>query len=442
MDHFGSLEENSLSETSFYIIPDIEITHNETKIYRPINLFQSKKPNACINSISGKPFKTNGVQDVYDGETLNVYPNFVEFRPWELNMNCSLKEFTGFIPFEDKKLSLQEKKVSMHYEYKKNRYGIENVRRHEFFNCTFGEHYVPSAREYRPYQLRKAQFAYQLSSENPFYTRQSKSGSTERSKRGLITCISPKSANRLKKTMSRVLNLDLWIDLTFSDDVFEGMNFQEKLKFSYDRLNEFERFIRSLGIHYIWKKEIKPRLSGRLLGERVPHYHVALCYLSEDQKRNYKRLCIQLLKKWVSITGTTNPDAWKVALNKDRFGEPSSYRLIKSAKMAGCYIGKYFSKTEPLKDYPIESIGRAWGKSLGIPLADAIQVNLTRNESIRFRRIVRKALKLRKNKKFIGCNEQLKRGYSTFLFLTEDFIFRLAGFVSDNPFKKADPVPF
>jgi hypothetical protein len=200
-----------------------------------------------------------------------------------------------------------------------------------------------------------------------------------------------------------------------------------------------------LGLHYIWKKEIEPRKSGDYKGVRVPHYHVCLCGLSQHQKDDWHWLCINLLVKWVKITGSNDPAAITVAV-KSKDGIPQSYRLIENSKMAIRYIGKYFSKTSAVQGREEgsekESIGRAWGCSRDLLLAPAQVVYLSPDESIKIRRLVRRYLKPKKNKKFIGLLEQLKKGYDTFAFIVDDVILAFVGFCGASPGVPWDIVPF
>lgn len=187
------------------------------------------------------------------------------------------------------------------------------------------------------------------------------------------------------------------------------------------------RFIKKMGLYLLWKKEIQRRKSGVLKGKRVPHYHCTITGMTEAHLKHWEQTAVILLKKWVDITGTQNPNALKVALHR-RNGSASSYRKIENSKMAICYITKYFSKTDEkdasTKDGEPESIGRSWGKSKGMPLVQAHRVKLNRVESIKVRRLMRKYKRLKFNKKFIGVREQLSRGYSTFLFVAENTILR------------------
>jgi len=373
------------------------------------------RPHACITSISREHRIKYGFRPEYEGELLYIYPGYTEFRPIEKNQNVSLKQFTGMKSYVQK--TNKEKRFSdaLHFKYlleqSSNRLSEKNNK--------------PTTDEIESF----------------IYPSRPKTSFKERTPRGIITCISSKSARRLKKLLARMFNLDLWIDLTFSDDVFNDPSFASIIKKAHDCLMEFERYIKSLGLHYVWKKEIKPRLSGRMLGQRVPHYHVSISGLSDIQKKNWEALGIQLLTAWVSITRTKNPSALKVALNYKN-GVPSSFRLIQSTKMALLYIGKYFSKTEDDKSNQLESIGRAWGHSKDLPLASPIVCSLFREESIIIRRMVRKACHLKKNKKFVGCLEQIKSGYATFLFITENFLLRLLNRYVNDPLKVIDEIPF
>lgn len=240
-------------------------------------------------------------------------------------------------------------------------------------------------------------------------------------------------------------NLNLWIDLTFADDVLSHLPFADRMRVAYDCLNLFERFIKSLGLYYVWKKEIEPRKSGEFKGFRIPHYHVCLGGLTERQMKEWHMLSIKLLIKWVKITGTQDPNAVVVAL-KVKDGTPQSYRLIENRKMAIRYVGKYFSKTNAVKGREDgsekESIGRAWGCSKDLPLAPAKIVHLDPMEAINLRRFVRRYLKPKKNKKFIGLSEQLRAGYSTFAFVPDDVIHLFVGMCAASPGVPRDFVPF
>jgi hypothetical protein len=376
-----------------------------------------------INSHISESQVPNPIWHSPDGEQVYIYPGYTEFRP----VYPKRKKDIPAVLEDNRKNS--NRKWQLYFEYREN-------------ECPPGDH--------SPEKL-----AAHERTESRLYISQPSQTFVEHSKRGFITCVSQKSSVRLRKKMSRTVGLDLWIDLTFADDVFyyDGLlpggrlmlDFQSRLSKAHSCLNKFQRIIKSMGLHYIWKKEIMPRRSGCLKGCRIPHYHVAIVGLSDSQKDNWRNLSVQLLQAWVSITGTQHPKALSVAM-KVKDGEPQSYRIIDSVKKAAAYIGKYFSKTDPIKGRSFgsenESIGRAWGCSKGLPLAPAVVVNLTTDESIVIRRFIRKGLRLKKSR-FIGVREQIIKGYSTFLFMSDNFIQKLIKNYCFDPLRPVlDPVPF
>lgn len=275
--------------------------------------------------------------------------------------------------------------------------------------------------------------------ESRIYIEQPRSKPSPEHTRGIVTCMSSKSATRLKKLMNRTLGLSVWIDLTFADDVISGLQFPDRVAFSYSCLNQFQRVLRARGIHYIWKKEIERRKSGDFIGARVPHYHIVLCGLSEDQKNNWQKLCIELLTIWVGITGTQHPKALQVAL-KTKNGVPQSFRLISNVKVAIRYISKYFSKTFPVvgrdETKEPESIGRCWGNSKGLPVAAPCIIHLRPEESVKFRRFFRKLINPPKNSRFFGLREQLIKGFSTFIFFPLSDLQKYVDFLCDYDYKE------
>ena len=212
------------------------------------------------------------------------------------------------------------------------------------------------------------------------------------------------------------------MDFTFPDDVMEGKTLAERRDFANECLKKLKKFLHSLKIKEVWKKEFTDRKSGKLKGLYVPHYHIALTGLSRKQKSKWQTTSIMILKKWVDIIGTDDDNALVVACNK------KSFRVIHSSKQAISYIGKYFSKTNEVQDETGEviSIGRAWGYARvlkdGIP--EPFHFYLNKTQSIEFRRFMRRYKKLKRNKKFIGAYEHMTRGYPTFLFGDETTILR------------------
>ena len=360
----------------------------------------------------------NGLMPWYDGCTLHIYPGYTEFKPWEQNMNLLDKEFKGFSQAPADYTTLENPIDEPD--------GCELALRKAFqdpprvLNSEGERHCYPNSM-----RLKNA---------------------TE-STRGLITCVSEKSARRLQKRLSGA-GLDLWTDHTFSDDVFSDgkgglVPFSQRIEKSRKCQEEYQRWVKSNGWEMAWKKEIVRRKSGKFKGSRIPHYHIAITGLSDKEKDNYESVACRMLIKWVSITGTENPNALVVALHRDKSGSPSSYRRIDNHQKATAYIGKYFGKTEPVDGYEPESIGRAWGCTEGFPNPDPWVVHLSKEEYVKITRFCIRGKRISKTPKGrIGLMERMKRGYAFFLYASEDFIFRWMNDNIPDIFKDPDPVPF
>jgi len=250
-------------------------------------------------------------------------------------------------------------------------------------------------------------------------------------KRGKIRGVSKKSSIRLRKRAARIEDLSLWVDFTFSDDVLENKSITERANFSYYCMKRIIKYAKEkFGLYLIWKRENKNRRSGKNVGEIMPHFHVLSGGLSEKQNKIWESICLQLLRKWVSITGTSNENALTVALHK------KSYRRIENPKHAMCYISKYFAKDEPIEIPEGESIGRCWGISSNCPDVAPYVVSLTQKESFKvIRHLINKKKLNSKKGRFL--KRQLQNGYSTFLFEDETDIGRYLNFIGVDMFPDA-----
>lgn len=362
---------------------------------------------ACISAISGNYRILKGLRPGFLGEDLYIHKNYVELRPFYPDMNKSKHtKCPKFKSFQEKSRKEINAKCEMHYSYKENRYGIVADEDNPISEMT---------------DLQKVQYAAQLSSESRIYT-QPKRDHINRETRGIITNVSQKSATRLKKFLASILDLGLWIDFTFPDDVMIGKTLEERRDFANECLQKLKRFIHSMGLKEIWKKEFTDRKSGKLKGLFLPHYHIAIAGLSRQQAQNWQLTSIRILSKWVEIIGTDDDNALVVACHR------KSFRKIHHSRQAIAYIGKYFGKTNEVEDEngEIISIGRAWGyaKVLKSEIPSPHHLFLNKQQSIEFRRFLKKYKHLKSNKKFIGVHEQIINGYATFLFADQETLIR------------------
>lgn len=359
---------------------------------------------ACISAISGNAIIPNGLRPAFLGDDIYVHKNYVELRPFYPDMETSKNSKCPQIKsFDEKSRKEVNAKYDLHYEYRENRYDFDK----------FPEDGT---------DLEKSQYLAMISSESRIYAQKDIVNKTDHETRGIITNVSKKSATRLKKFLASVLDLGLWIDFTFPDDVMIGKTLAERRDFANECLQKLKRFLHSIGLKEIWKKEFTDRKSGKLKGLYLPHYHVAITGLSQQQAQYWQLTCIKILTKWVDIIGTDDDNALVVACHR------KSFRQIHHSRQAISYIGKYFSKTNEVEDENGEviSIGRAWGyaKVLKSEIPPPCYLFLNKDQSVQFRRFLRKYKQLKSNKKFIGVYEQIVNGYSTFLFADQDTLLR------------------
>ncbi len=358
----------------------------------------------------------NQNQDNHCGshDVLYIYPAYTELKSRlnnDKNMNISNPDFNGFKPYREKTRKELNKREKFRFSIKSKE------------------------EEYRSYI-------------QPPTVR-----NKARSKRGFISEMSKKASIRCRKTACR-LPLTLWIDFTFPDDIYVGLNHDEIRKKCNEILNRFQRYLKGRGYNLFWKREWKPRKSGRLKGIMIPHFHTFLIGLTDEEKKRPEVTIISLFQKWVETTETLETGkALGVCLRREKDGSPASYRFITSLKAAIKYVSKYFAKPETFEGYEPQPIGRTWGYSKGLreQLAYPIQVTLDQSETNQIRRRIRKALKLRKSKSFqktglpyYGLREQLLNNFTTFVFIPENTIMRLINLFVPDPFKTfySDEVPF
>ena len=373
---------------------------------------------ACISAINGKLRIPNGLRPGFLGEDIFIHPNYVQFRPCQPAMNKSKNQRKHFKPDNEKSRHEIYRKTEMHYAYKENRYGIQpDLGDH----CYVDGQLLPLSPPTEMTPLQKAQYAAQISSESRLYI-QKPVLHRQPSKRGIITKVSRGSANRLKQFLASILDLGLWIDFTFPDDVMVGKTLAERRDFANECLKKLKRFIHKQGLKEIWKKEFTDRKSGKLKGMYIPHYHIALAGLSPKQEKDWQLTCIMILTKWIEIIGTDDDNALVVACHR------KSFRKIHNSRQAIAYIGKYFSKTNEIEneDGEVISIGRAWGYAsvLKDEKPEPFHLWLNKDQAIKFRRFVRKYKKLKSNGKRIGVREQIINGYPTYLFADETTLLR------------------
>jgi len=256
-------------------------------------------------------------------------------------------------------------------------------------------------------------------------------------RKGEIVTFSRKSRRNLMIKLAEMKSrFEFWQDLTFADDVMQGLSVKKRAKFTSKVLKAFKLWLDREGykIQGVWKREWRPRIRSILHGQYVPHFH--MLYLMEGiSEMEYFKLAKLFAQKWVEFTGTKNYEkALRVAQHNN------SYRLIKSRKQVNQYVSdrKYISKYgEYISE---ESIGRNWGY-IGKPeFAESKTFYLNQSEMALLRRIIRNFV--RKGKK--RFKQLIVKKYSRFfIFIERSTVHRILEWIVKNRMIRAvEGVPF
>lgn len=180
-----------------------------------------------------------------------------------------------------------------------------------------------------------------------------------KSSRGKIRGFSRKSRNRLIKETAKLKNdPNIWVDLTFPDEFFEGCHGLSDIAEKSSKA--LKRFKRMLGenINGIWKREYESRKSGKNKGDYFPHFHLLLNIPSvelENESLKIRSLWLETLQ-YLGLSGEGLEKSARVTLN------PKSWRIINDRKHASRYVSKYVAKIQCLNDIDDDvSLGRFWG---------------------------------------------------------------------------------
>lgn len=194
--------------------------------------------------------------------------------------------------------------------------------------------------------------------------------------RGKVSGFSPGARVRLQKWHHSLERYPrVWQDPTFADDVMAGKSPSERAKFSSYVLNQWVTWVTR---HYpgfwgTWKREWKPRLSGLLIGEWCPHFHI-LWDCDELNAGNWEPICQDIGLRWVYFSGSQDFQANVRAISHE------TYRWVKGDRMAQVYVSKYQTKVQEVKMG--DSLGHFWGKFGKPPIAPKEYKELTFTEKV------------------------------------------------------------
>lgn len=154
---------------------------------------------------------------------------------------------------------------------------------------------------------------------------------------------------------------------------------------------------RILEYHYpdhgaMWRLELKVRKSGESEGKLVPHYHILIFGLLAPDLREFRLL---VATAWTRIvTGECNGSEFL----------RTQVQPINNYRHACAYVSKYASKEETLEDDENDSLkkdfqgwGRRWGLWGELDTTELITVEITVDENIEIRRLIRGLLRSKGN---------------------------------------------
>lgn len=250
--------------------------------------------------------------------------------------------------------------------------------------------------------------------------------------RGKVVEFSQQSRIRLMKNLSCYYDfITHWQHLTFADEIFDGLSFDERVELSSYRMKLFSqwfkrsRYAKDYG--FVWRREYEPRKSGAYKGELLPHYHVM--FISEKKRPSdlqVRCMCIECATKWTQI----NKGPRKMLLVNIHV---NSYQRMNDPVHASRYVSKYVAKTTGAIFPEGVSLGRFWGKVGALPDVVIDQIHLTNRDSLVLRRYLRKLAKAKGYAGFLryknGDPDQIGSG---FMFLSKAEFMRLLNFVLEK----------
>lgn len=235
-------------------------------------------------------------------------------------------------------------------------------------------------------------------------------------KKGKIIEFSKKSRLNMIKNLAMMKNRpEFWFDLTYADDAMACLTHNERKIKSSEDLRRLKIWMGREGINIqgMWKREWKRRKSGILMGIAITHLHNFI-WIENTDRSEYQLIYFRIAKKWLDITGTEGKyrdHAEKVIYHKN------SFRFIESQKQMVKYASKYGTKDEEFIEE--DGIGRSWG-FYGDPIdKNPDEIEITNDEMILLKRMLRRFCKGINKKVKYGLNFCLSHQWTQFFVLIE-----------------------
>jgi hypothetical protein len=196
-------------------------------------------------------------------------------------------------------------------------------------------------------------------------------------KRGKILTFSAAARRRMMYKVNQISRsqLPVFVTLTYPDEFP-----RDPERWSRD-VDAFRKWFTRMGWAAVWKKELKPRQSGKNQGEIAPHFHMLVWGAS------FLDLATYVPRAWYRIVGSNNPD---------HLAHGADVEQIKSPNGVKSYISKYMCKDDEAVIETGQGRGRFWGviNAKKIPWVEPVEIELTRDEVNNLFRSMRRFMRM------------------------------------------------
>lgn len=208
-------------------------------------------------------------------------------------------------------------------------------------------------------------------------------------RRGVCVGFGKRPRRRMMEALAKIRNVvgGHFLTLTFPDAVWQYFSADDQggmAHYAKEKLHALEKRLtaRFPAVGGIWRLEFQDRKSGALLGTFVPHFHI-LAFGIEGAH-------LALLQRWLS-------DVWFDVVgsgDEKHLRAGTNCRELSSRRHAAAYVSKYVGKEES-DEY---AAGRRWGTFGLLDQSGSLTVDLSIDQLVQFKRLVRRWLRSRKSR--------------------------------------------
>jgi len=247
-----------------------------------------------------------------------------------------------------------------------------------------------------------------IKTESPFLSVESERvGGT----RGIVQTFSSASRKRMMELVAKQREgvPKSFVTLTYPDEKLFGaggvvLSWSDDWKRDIEILRKrierkFPRFLA------LWRLELQDRKSGQYIGRQAPHFHLLVWdYYPDTSVNDNEDFQEWLSRTWFEIIGS----------DLDKHREHGVHiSKVRSTRHAMFYVSKYAAKLEEGSG-KFTPIGRRWGRIGKFDTTPSIEVTLSDQQLIQFRRMIRKWLKSRGSDYYKRLKTANVLGFSVF----------------------------